>query len=159
VLLDSTSGTTRILVTHALHFLPKVDYIYFMVDGRIAERGTFDEMMANGGDFARTFDEFVTKDQTESKGEKASDIVDADVDDKTKRRRSAKRGAQLMQAEERNTGAVNWQVYKRYFQSGNGVVLLPMMFLSLVLLQASLILSSYWYVTIMRTDYLRANER
>ena len=49
VLLHSSSGSTRILVTHALHFLPRVDYIYFIVDGRIAERGTFDEMMANRG--------------------------------------------------------------------------------------------------------------
>jgi ABC-type multidrug transport system ATPase subunit len=147
VLLDSTSGASRILVTHALHFLPKVDYIYFMVDGRIAERGTFDEMMANGGDFSRTFDEFVSKDQTTSKGDKAPDIED--VDENTKKRKSAKRGAQLMQAEERNTGAVNFQIYKQYFQSGNGVILLPMMFLSLVLLQATQILSSYWCVTII----------
>ena len=60
VLLHSSSGSTRILVTHALHFLPRVEYIYFIVDGRIAERGTFDEMMANRGDFAHTLDEFVT---------------------------------------------------------------------------------------------------
>ncbi|KAI0255115.1 ABC transporter [Lactifluus subvellereus] len=146
VLLDNTSGASRILVTHALHFLPKVDYIYFMVDGRIAERGTFDEMIANRGDFARTFKEFVTKGQTEPEYEMAADIEDADVDKNAKKRQSARRGAQLMQAEERNTGAVNVQVYKRYFQSGNGVVLLPMMFVSIVLLQATLILSSYWLV-------------
>jgi hypothetical protein len=126
-----------------------------MVDGRIAERGTFDEMMENRGDFARTFDEFVTKDQTESKGEKVGDIEEAGVDEKTKKRRSAKRGAQLMQAEERNTGAVNIKVYKRYFQSGNGSAFLPMMFVSIVLLQTTLILSSYWYVTIMGVDYPR----
>ena len=51
VLLDRTSGTTWILVTHALHFLLKVDYIYFMVNGCIAEHSTFDEIMANCGDF------------------------------------------------------------------------------------------------------------
>jgi hypothetical protein len=124
-----------------------------MVEGRIAERGTFDEMMENRGDFARTFDEFVTKDRTESKGEKAEDIEDAGVDEKTKKRRSAKRGAQLMQAEERNTGAVNIEVYKRYFESGNGSILLPMMLVSIVLLQTTLILTSYWYVTIMDVGY------
>ncbi|KAH9989454.1 ABC transporter [Russula vinacea] len=146
VLLDSTAGSTRILVTHALHFLPKVDYIYFMVDGRIVERGTFDEMMANGGNFSRTFDEFVSKGQNESEGEKAVDPEDADADENDKKRRAAKRGAQLMQAEERNIGAVNLRVYKRYFQSGNGVVLLPAMFLTIVLMQMSIVLSSYWYV-------------
>jgi hypothetical protein len=118
-----------------------------MVDGRIAERGTFEEMMANRGEFSRTFDEFVTKGQEDSEGEKAVDLGDADLDENAKKRRASRRGAALMQAEERNVGAVNLQVYKRYFQSGNGVVLLPAMFVSLVLMQASVVLSSYWYVS------------
>ena len=146
MLLDNTSSSTRILVTHALHFLPRVDYIYFMVEGRIVERGTFDEMMANRGDFARTFDEFVSKDQKESKGENAINLEDPDVDENAKKRQSAKRGAELMQAEERNIGAVNFQIYKQYFRSGNGPVLLPAMFATIVLMQISVVLSSYWCV-------------
>ena len=118
-----------------------------MVDGRIAERGTFEEMMANRGDFSRTFDEFVTKGQEESEGEKAVDLEDDDDDENAKKRRASRRGAALMQAEERNVGAVNLQVYRRYFQSGNGTVLLPTMFVSVVLMQASIVLSSYWYVS------------
>jgi hypothetical protein len=102
-------------------------------------------MMANRGGFSRTFDEFVTKDQEDSEGEKAVDLEDADADENAKKRRIARRGAALMQAEERNVGAVNLQVYKRYFQSGNGVVLLPAMFVTIVLLQTSVVLSSYWY--------------
>ena len=143
VLLDSSSGTSRILVTHALHFLPKVDHIYFMADGRITEHGTFDEMMASREGFARLFDEFVTKDQTESRGGGA---VDVEADENIKKRRIAQRGAQLMQAEERNTGAVSVQVYKQYFQSGSGMVLIPVMLVSIVLMQVSFVLSSYWCV-------------
>ena len=158
MLLDSSSGNTRILVTHALHFLPKVDHIYFLVDGRITEHGTFDEMMVNGGDFARTFDEFVTKYQTESKGEKAGDVEDADADENAKKRRAAPRGAQLMQAEERNTGAVNAQVYKQYIQSGNGIVLMPVMFATIVLMQVSIVLSSYWWVILMALILKDADE-
>ena len=116
-----------------------------MIDGRIAERGTFEEMMANRGEFSRTFDEFVTKGQEDSGGEKELGIEDADADENAKKRRVARRGAALMQAEERNTGAVNLQVYKRYFQSGNGAVLLPAMFVTVFLMQASVVLSSYWY--------------
>lgn len=117
-----------------------------MADGRITEHGTFDEMMANRGDFARTFDEFVTRDQKDTKGEKAVDLGVTEVDENAKERRAAKRGAQLMQAEERNVGAVNAGVYKQYFESGNGLVLLPIMFVTIVLTQTSLILSSYWCV-------------
>ena len=151
VLLDSSSGATRILVTHALHFLPKVDHICFMIDGRVAEHGTFDEMMANRDGFARLFDEFFTKDhwQTDSKGEKAVDVEDGDADEKIKKRRAAQRGAQLMQAEERNTGAVNVRVYKQYIQSGNGIVLMPIMLVTTVLLQVSMGLSSYSCVIFM----------
>jgi hypothetical protein len=116
-----------------------------MFNGQIAERGTFEEMMANGGEFSRTFDEFVTKNQNDSEREKAVDLDDADVDGNAKKRQAAARGAALMQAEERNTGAVNFQVYKRYFQSGNGVVLLPAMLVTIVLMPASIVLSSYWY--------------
>ncbi|KAH9043416.1 ABC transporter [Lactarius hengduanensis] len=155
VLLDTSSGATRILVTHALHFLPKVDHIYFMVDGHIAEHGTFDEMMANGDDFARTFDEFVTKDQTGSKEEKAIEVEDADADEDVKKRRAAKRGAQLMQVEERNTGAVNARVYKQYIQSGNGMVLVPVLLVTLVLMQVSMVLSSYWLVWWQEREWQR----
>ncbi|KAH9003059.1 ABC transporter [Lactarius hatsudake] len=146
VLLDNSSGATRILVTHALHFLPKVDHIYFMADGRITEHGTFDEMMANGDDFARTFDEFVTKDQTKSKGKTGIPIEDDDADEDVKKRQAATRGAQLMQVEERNTGVVSFQVYKQYIQSGNGAALMPIMLVTLVLMQVSIVLSSYWLV-------------
>ena len=114
------------------------------MDGRISERGTFNEMMASRGDFAHTFDEFVTKDQQASKGEDAVDIEDVGVDENVKKRKNAKRGAQLMQAEERNIGAVNLEVYKQYFRSGNGAVLLPTMVFALILMQASMIISTYW---------------
>ena len=116
-----------------------------MIDGRIAERGTFEEMMANRGEFSRTFDEFVTKEQEDSEDEKEIDVEDADADENAKKRRVVRRGAALMQAEERNTGAVNLQVYLRYFQSGNGIVLMPAIFITIVLMQVSVILSSYWY--------------
>jgi hypothetical protein len=128
-----------------------------MVDGRIAERGTFEEMMANHGEFSRTFDEFVTKGQENSEGEKATDLEDVDADENAKERRVARRGAALMQAEERSIGAVNLQVYKQYFQSGNGKVLLPAMFATIVLMQASVVLSSYWYglITVPIDDFGR----
>ena len=128
-----------------------------MVEGHIAERGTFEEMMANRGEFSRTFDEFVTKGKEDSEGEKEMDLEDPDADENAKKRRVARRGAALMQAEERNTGAVNLEVYKRYFQSGNGVMLLPAMFVTIVLMQASIVLSSYWYghITVPVDDFGR----
>jgi ATP-binding cassette subfamily C (CFTR/MRP) protein 1 len=117
-----------------------------MIDGHITERGTFEEVMANRGEFSRTFDEFVTKGLEDSEGEKAVEIEDVGVDENAEKRRAARRGAAIIQAEERNIGAMNLQVYMQFFQSGGGVALLSSMFVTTVLMQASTVLSLYWYV-------------
>lgn len=51
-------GKTVVMVTHAVHLLDKVDYIYTMENGTIAEQGTFNELMGNKGAFCRLIDEF-----------------------------------------------------------------------------------------------------
>ena len=47
----STKATT-ILVTHHLGDLKKADKILYLKEGKIIESGTFDELIAKGGDFA-----------------------------------------------------------------------------------------------------------
>lgn len=44
VYFGSLKDRTRILVTHAVDFLPKADHIIMMDEGRIVAQGTFDEM-------------------------------------------------------------------------------------------------------------------
>jgi ABC-type sulfate/molybdate transport systems ATPase subunit len=97
--------TTRILVTHALHFLPQVDYIYTLVDGRIAERGTYQELISKNGAFAKFVAEFGGDEDKEgdSSGQAAEEKQVEDTLDKKKKRM----GGTIMQAEERNTGAVS----------------------------------------------------
>ncbi len=50
-IVGALSGKTRILVTHALHFLPYVDHIILMDDGKIAEQGTYNELKSGEGAF------------------------------------------------------------------------------------------------------------
>ncbi|ETE62698.1 Canalicular multispecific organic anion transporter 2, partial [Ophiophagus hannah] len=45
-------GKTRILVTHGIHFLPQVDYIVVVVDGRISEMGSYQELLQQNRSFA-----------------------------------------------------------------------------------------------------------
>jgi ABC-type methionine transport system ATPase subunit len=137
-------GKTRVLVTHALHFLPQVDYIYTIADGRIAERGTYSELMSNNGEFSQFLTEFGSKQEEEKKEEEIE--VGEKKDDLDEKRRNATAGAGLMQAEERNTGAINWGVYKSYSAAGRGSVMLPLLFAALVLIQGATVMSSYWYV-------------
>ena len=49
---------TRILVTHGLTYLPHVDRVFVISDGRITESGTYQELISYNGPFAefvRTF--------------------------------------------------------------------------------------------------------
>ncbi|KAG6832807.1 hypothetical protein H0H92_009426 [Tricholoma furcatifolium] len=149
VLQSSLSGKTRVLVTHALHFLPQVDYIYTIADGSIAERGTYAELMSQNGEFARFVSEFGSKEE-----EKKEENEDGDGDETPKNEdagkvgtiKKATPGAALMQAEERNTGAISGAVYGEYSRAGKGHIVLPLLFFSLVLIQGATVMSSYWLV-------------
>lgn len=43
---------TRILVTHGISFLPQVDNIMVMVEGRVSEMGSYQELLSQNGAFA-----------------------------------------------------------------------------------------------------------
>jgi ABC-type multidrug transport system fused ATPase/permease subunit len=43
---------TRIVIAHRLSTIIEADKIYVLVDGKITEQGSYDELMANGGEFA-----------------------------------------------------------------------------------------------------------
>ncbi|KIL59921.1 hypothetical protein M378DRAFT_26751 [Amanita muscaria Koide BX008] len=153
VLQNANTGKTRILVTHALHFLPLVDYIYVVANGRVAEDGTYADLMATeNGEFARFMNEFATKED-----EKTDENNAERADNNVSNTKNAKRGAALMQAEERNIGAVPWSVYKIYLSAGKGVAVVPFMFFSLALIQVTSVMASYWLVYWQEDTFHRPN--
>jgi ABC-type multidrug transport system ATPase subunit len=141
VLKSGTTGKTRILVTHALHFLPEVDYIYTLADGKIAERGTFDALMASDGAFCKFIEEFGL--QQDNSNKNTGEKIETVGDDKKEQNVSIK-GKAMMQEEERNTSAIPFKVYREYLSAGNGMVLVPILFLTLAMMQGLNIMSSYW---------------
>lgn len=48
-------GRTTIVVSHRLSMVRDCDQILVVQDGKIIERGTHDELMANGGWYARMY--------------------------------------------------------------------------------------------------------
>ena len=43
---------TRVLVTHGVSFLPQVDTILVLKDGKLSEKGSFKQLLAHKGAFA-----------------------------------------------------------------------------------------------------------
>ncbi|PLW51514.1 hypothetical protein PCASD_00390 [Puccinia coronata f. sp. avenae] len=155
---------TKILVTHALHLLPKVDRIIFMEDGKIHEQGTFEELVAAGGTFSALYRDFAggrySQDESNESSKKASGEISSDflAEKKPDQRvdhalKSPNRGGvegndglNQMQEEERVTGSVPCSVYKHLFTAGNGKWLVPLLMGCVVFEQSAVVLSSYWLV-------------
>ena len=149
-ILGALAGKTRILVTHALHFLPQVDYILFMDEGRITEQGTFEELRSRPeGAFARLIREFGSEEKNEEEAENEEQAVDLASKVKVYERANmvARTDAQkLMQTEERETGTMGIKTYLAYFAAGRGAITIPFLLLACAFFMASYIMTSFWLV-------------
>uniref|UniRef100_A0A6Q2X8M6 ATP-binding cassette, sub-family C (CFTR/MRP), member 3 n=1 Tax=Esox lucius TaxID=8010 RepID=A0A6Q2X8M6_ESOLU len=61
-------GKTRILVTHGISFLPQVDNIVVMVEGRVSEMGSYQELLKQNGAFAEFLRNYSLEDIIEEDG-------------------------------------------------------------------------------------------
>ena len=71
---------TRVLVTHGISYLPQVDQIVVMIDGKISEMGTYEQLLANKGAFADFLIEQLQEDSSDSENEN-SVLSEAEKDD------------------------------------------------------------------------------
>ena len=149
-IVGALSGKTRILVTHALHFLPYADNIILMDEGRITEQGTYEQLKARpDGAFARLIREFGSEDQLEEQDEIEEGAIERALPGKNFNRADmvAKGTAhQLMQAEERNSGALKKGTYFNYFRSGRGAIMIPLLLGVVAINQGFFIMTSFWLV-------------
>ncbi|KAG1747129.1 ABC protein [Suillus paluster] len=153
-------GVTVILVTHAIHFLPQVDYIYTMNNGVITESGTYEELISHGGDFARLDLEFgghASEGKDDVQAEKVTPQTGVTIEDvklKSERARekatgSGKLEGRLMSKEKRIDGLCvleSFTVYWTYLVAGRGLITGPVVLLFVIGMQASQILNSYTLV-------------
>uniref|UniRef100_H0WIX5 ATP binding cassette subfamily C member 2 n=1 Tax=Otolemur garnettii TaxID=30611 RepID=H0WIX5_OTOGA len=52
-------GKTRVLVTHSIHFLPQMDQIVVLGNGTILEKGSYSDLLAKKGAFAKNLKMFL----------------------------------------------------------------------------------------------------
>ena len=107
--------------------------------------------MSQNGEFFKFIAEFgSSKGQDDENTNDASAQVDVDEElkkmEKMEKMKRQVAGYALMQIEERNMGAIPWKVYMGYMKAGKGQIILPILLLSLVLLQGATVMSSYWFV-------------
>nr|XP_019044875.1 ATP-binding cassette transporter YOR1 [Kwoniella bestiolae CBS 10118]OCF23805.1 ATP-binding cassette transporter YOR1 [Kwoniella bestiolae CBS 10118] len=148
-IVGALNAKTRILVTHALHFLPYVDNIIMMEDGRIGEMGTYNELKARDGAFARLIREFGNEEQHEEAIEQEEDAMNTSGPaHKYDRSKMVAKGTAhtLMQAEERNTGALKKGTFWSYIKAGNGLFMAPILLVAIAFAQATYVITSYWLV-------------
>jgi ATP-binding cassette subfamily C (CFTR/MRP) protein 1 len=117
------AGKTRVLVTHQLHFLPKVDYIIVMKHGEIAEEGTFAQLIENKNEFSSLMEEYGGVDHAEedsTEDEIVSEVKKSDGKKDTVDNGPGVPSKALMTTEERNTGAVQAHIYKYWIDNAGG---------------------------------------
>ncbi|BGP39125.1 hypothetical protein JCM10450v2_003079 [Rhodotorula kratochvilovae] len=145
-ILGALGGKTRVLVTHALHFLPRVDYIICLDHGKITQEGTYADLIADKeGAFSLLMEEFGgdLEKKEEEDVEKEEEAVEGDEKEKKAEKPKAKA---LMQEEERATGSVSGAVYKHIFHLAQGWWTFPLLLASMVLQQGAQVLSGYLLV-------------
>jgi ABC-type multidrug transport system fused ATPase/permease subunit len=146
------TGKTRLIVTHALHFLPSADFIITLQDGHIAEQGTYAELKEQNGAFARLIKEFANEDAEEMKKEEEAEAMEEEIDHRPKAIERSRMTAnvdearKLMQVEKMNTGGMKAAVYTGYMRAGKGWVMLPLLILSVIVAQAFTLITSFWLV-------------
>ena len=106
------AGRTRVLVTHNLSYLHRVDRILVMEEGRIVEQGSSVELRANPDSAFQEIAAYVSKEEyveekEDGKPKEAS---------KTQRSNDKEKG-KLTSKETKSEGSVNWRHYRFYLQS------------------------------------------
>ncbi|KAG0213738.1 hypothetical protein BGX28_003682 [Mortierella sp. GBA30] len=174
-ILQELRSKTRIIATHQLHVLPDVDHVICMKHGRVAEQGTFQDLMAKKGDFYNLMRHHGGHhDETNEDGTLKRRVIvrnrsstgkvpvtdeasteDSEEDEITVLQESEEPSEKpiipdsQMSEEERANGAVSTEVYWSYFKLGgrlNWTIIVFLLFLQQAVGVAMNVWLSFWSV-------------
>ncbi|XP_067314085.1 ATP-binding cassette sub-family C member 5 [Pseudorasbora parva] len=146
----AAKARTVIFVTHQLQYLPECDEVVLMKDGQIAEHGTHAQLMEKGRDYAALFnsvqqENLVRKNlKNKQRAEEESSPRSLNVNDAAKPHTQSNKADQLMQAEEKGTGAVAWPVYAAYIKAAGGPLAFIVNILLFLFTTGSIAFSNWW---------------
>lgn len=136
------ANKARVLATHQLHVLPKVDRIIWMKEGGIHKVATFNELMQDDAEFQKIMETTAAEEKKEE--EPNEDEIEGEKKVVRKKKGGKKPGAGLMQAEERAVNSVGWTVYKAYLKASGSVLIAPFVIFLLIISQGANITTSLW---------------
>ncbi|KAI3550246.1 ABC transporter [Colletotrichum filicis] len=137
-ILGLLKGKCRILATHQLWVLNRCDRVIWMEGGKIQAVDTFDNLMRDHRGFQQLLE---TTAQEEKEDETApTNLAEAPQGDKKKN----KKGAALMQQEERAVASVPWKVYGDFIRASGSIFNAPFLIFLLILSQGANIMTSLW---------------
>ncbi|EEY18039.1 multidrug resistance-associated protein [Verticillium alfalfae VaMs.102] len=126
----------RILATHQLWVLNRVDRIIWMEGGKIMAVDTFDNLMKNYESF-RQLMETTAVEQTSEATPQTNEPVAASSGKK-------KKSAALMQQEEKAVSSVPWSVYNAYIRASGSIFNAPLVLFLLALSLGANLMTGLW---------------
>jgi len=144
-ILGYMQSKTRILVTNQLQCLKFCDSVVALGEGKILEYGSYEELRSGNGEVQRLLQELKVGHEDSPKD---STVVEPEKEEKSDEAASTnkpkKNNANLVTKEERNIGAVSWQVYKKYVIAGGGYFRFLISYLMFVLCATNSFMSNAW---------------
>ncbi|EEC47522.1 predicted protein [Phaeodactylum tricornutum CCAP 1055/1] len=151
-IVDLMKEKTRLFVTNQLQFLRYCDSVVALGKRKVIEQGTFDDLnAAEGGEVRRLLNELKSSEQSQNHEQEENSKVatvartaSAAKDPSVNRKKEKKSDAGLVTKEERNIGAVSWEVYKKYVLAGGGYFKFFCVYFGFVLSAANGLASTSW---------------
>eukprot|EP00123_Amoebidium_parasiticum_P018050 comp24080_c0_seq1/m.43365 comp24080_c0_seq1/g.43365 ORF comp24080_c0_seq1/g.43365 comp24080_c0_seq1/m.43365 type:complete len:1444 (-) comp24080_c0_seq1:309-4640(-) len=145
--------SARILVTHAVQYLARVDRVVVIAEGTIAFNGPYSQLQAEAGSpdvadgqsttLQRLLASIFRSTQESEKLEVEELDDDVEADKKPKKKLGTKDG-KLMTEEERGVGNIGWDVYGAYVKMAGGWPWVVFLFVSFACERATYIGADYW---------------
>ncbi|GAA5825076.1 hypothetical protein JCM11251_006090 [Rhodosporidiobolus azoricus] len=130
---------TRIMVTHAVQYLPEADLVLVMENGRIVERGHYQELIAANGSFSRFAQEYGVTTAADAKKE----VKGAENAEPGTERKGVPASKPMMQKEEQASGTIGLKVWGAYARAANGWVTVPLVLGTLLAMGVATVLSNF----------------
>ncbi|KAF5732819.1 Multidrug resistance protein ABC transporter family [Tripterygium wilfordii] len=158
---------TILYVTHQVEFLPAADLILVMQNGRIAQSGTFEELLKQNigfevlvGAHNEALESILTVESSSITSQEPAHECESQIDSSSNAEllhtqhdsdsehnlslEITEKGGKLVQDEERETGSIGKEVYWSYLTTVKGGILIPIIILAESSFQVLQLASNYW---------------